>query len=64
MQLTNKRLTTIDIQMAKDQTPLVCLTCYTAPVAKLLDMQTDILLVGDSLGHDSLWNGDDSAGDG
>lgn len=50
MQLTNKRLTTIDIQMAKDQTPLVCLTCYTAPVAKLLDMQTDILLVGDSLG--------------
>jgi 3-methyl-2-oxobutanoate hydroxymethyltransferase len=30
--------------------PLVCLTAYTAPVAKALDRHCDLLLVGDSLG--------------
>ncbi len=30
--------------------PIVCLTAYTAPIAKLLDPHADILLVGDSLG--------------
>ena len=30
--------------------PLVCLTAYTAHVARLLDAQCDLLLVGDSLG--------------
>ena len=29
--------------------PLVCLTAYTAPVARLLDAHADLLLVGDSL---------------
>ncbi len=29
---------------------LVCLTAYTAPMARLLDQQVDMLLVGDSLG--------------
>ncbi len=30
--------------------PLVCLTAYTAPMARLLDVHADMLLVGDSLG--------------
>jgi len=30
--------------------PFVCLTAYTAPVARLLDPVVDLLLVGDSLG--------------
>jgi 3-methyl-2-oxobutanoate hydroxymethyltransferase len=30
--------------------PLVCLTAYTAPMARLLDPHVDMLLVGDSLG--------------
>ena len=30
--------------------PLVCLTAYTTPMAKILDKHCDILLVGDSLG--------------
>lgn len=34
----------------KTDTPLVVLTAYTAPMAKLLDAHVDILLVGDSLG--------------
>lgn len=42
------RLTPSDIK--KTATPLVVLTCYTAPMARLLDGQVEILLVGDSLG--------------
>ena len=30
--------------------PYVCLTAYTAPIARLLDPHVDLLLVGDSLG--------------
>lgn len=30
--------------------PLVCLTAYTTPVARILDPHVDLLLVGDSLG--------------
>jgi 3-methyl-2-oxobutanoate hydroxymethyltransferase len=30
--------------------PLVCLTAYTTPMARLLDQHCDLLLVGDSLG--------------
>lgn len=30
--------------------PLVCLTAYTAPMARLLDPHCDLMLVGDSLG--------------
>ncbi len=30
--------------------PLVCLTAYTAPMAKILDNHADLLLVGDSVG--------------
>lgn len=34
----------------KGGTPIVCLTAYTTPVARLLDAHCDLLLVGDSLG--------------
>jgi 3-methyl-2-oxobutanoate hydroxymethyltransferase len=34
----------------KTGTPIVCLTAYTAPIARLLDPYVDLLLVGDSLG--------------
>jgi 3-methyl-2-oxobutanoate hydroxymethyltransferase len=36
--------------MRKGQTPIVCLTAYTAPMAELLDEHCDLLLVGDSVG--------------
>ncbi len=36
--------------IVKGGTPLVCLTAYTAPIARLLDPHVDILLVGDSVG--------------
>src|SRR5580704_10790315 len=35
---------------SKGGTPIVCLTAYTAPMARLLDRYVDLLLVGDSLG--------------
>jgi 3-methyl-2-oxobutanoate hydroxymethyltransferase len=35
---------------AKGGTPIVGLTAYTAPIARLLDPEVDFLLVGDSLG--------------
>ncbi|EKE73768.1 3-methyl-2-oxobutanoate hydroxymethyltransferase [Oceanibaculum indicum] len=38
-----------DIRARKGGQPLVCLTAYTAPIAKLLDPHVDLLLVGDSL---------------
>jgi 3-methyl-2-oxobutanoate hydroxymethyltransferase len=34
----------------KGGTPLVCLTAYTTPVARLVDPHCDIVLVGDSVG--------------
>jgi 3-methyl-2-oxobutanoate hydroxymethyltransferase len=39
-----------DLAKAKGGTPLVCLTAYTAPTARLLDPHADLLLVGDSVG--------------
>jgi 3-methyl-2-oxobutanoate hydroxymethyltransferase len=45
-----KRLTAPDIAARKGQTPVVCLTAYTAPMAELLDPHCDLLLVGDSVG--------------
>lgn len=44
-----KRLHAPDIRARKGEEPLVCLTAYTAPMAKLLDEPCDLLLVGDSL---------------
>ncbi|HEV2533215.1 3-methyl-2-oxobutanoate hydroxymethyltransferase [Phenylobacterium sp.] len=45
-----RRLAAPDIAARKGQTPIVCLTAYTAPMAELLDEHCDLLLVGDSLG--------------
>ncbi|MBL4692477.1 MAG: 3-methyl-2-oxobutanoate hydroxymethyltransferase [Magnetovibrio sp.] len=48
-----KRLTVPDIRARKRRNgaaPLVCLTAYTVITARLLDVHTDLLLVGDSLG--------------
>ena len=45
-----RRMTIPDIRAMKGTAPIVCLTAYTAPVAKLLDPHVDLLLVGDSLG--------------
>lgn len=39
-----------DIQARKGGVPLVCLTAYTTPVARLVDPHCDIALVGDSVG--------------
>ena len=45
-----RRTTVPDIARRKGGKPIVCLTAYTAPVAKILDAHADLLLVGDSLG--------------
>lgn len=45
-----KATTPPDIRARKGLTPLVCLTAYTTPVAKLVDRHCDIVLVGDSVG--------------
>lgn len=44
------RLTAPDIRARKGGEAIVCLTAYTAPMAKLLDPHCDLLLVGDSVG--------------
>jgi 3-methyl-2-oxobutanoate hydroxymethyltransferase len=45
-----RRIAAPDIAARKGQTPIVCLTAYTAPMADLLDEHCDLLLVGDSVG--------------
>jgi len=45
-----RRLAAPDVAARKGQTPIVCLTAYTAPMAELLDPHCDLLLVGDSVG--------------
>ena len=45
-----RRLAAPDIAARKGQTPVVCLTAYTAPMAEILDEHCDLLLVGDSVG--------------
>ena len=45
-----RRLSVPQFMARKGGAPLVCLTAYTAPVARLLDPHVDMLLVGDSLG--------------
>ncbi|MBL6932338.1 MAG: 3-methyl-2-oxobutanoate hydroxymethyltransferase [Rhodospirillales bacterium] len=46
----SKKITVTDIRSRKGGAPLVCLTAYTSLTAQLLDDNTDLLLVGDSLG--------------
>ncbi|MGP1274652.1 MAG: 3-methyl-2-oxobutanoate hydroxymethyltransferase [Caulobacterales bacterium] len=45
-----RRITVTDIRARKGGDPLVCLTAYDAPTARLLDPHCDVLLVGDSVG--------------
>ena len=45
-----KRRTPADLRARKGGVPIVSLTAYTTPQARLLDPHTDLLLVGDSLG--------------
>jgi 3-methyl-2-oxobutanoate hydroxymethyltransferase len=47
---TIKRLTAVEIRARKGSDPVVSLTAYTTPIAKLADPHCDVLLVGDSLG--------------
>ena len=39
-----------DIRARKGQAPVVCLTAYTTPMARLVDRHCDLVLVGDSVG--------------
>ncbi|TGV74672.1 3-methyl-2-oxobutanoate hydroxymethyltransferase, partial [Mesorhizobium sp. M00.F.Ca.ET.149.01.1.1] len=43
------RINAEDIRRRKGGVPIVCLTAYTYPVARLLDPHVDLLLVGDSV---------------
>ena len=45
-----RRVTTRAISRMAGKTPIVALTAYTTPMARLLDPHCDLLLVGDSLG--------------
>lgn len=50
MPKSRQSVTVPDLAARKGGTPIVCLTAYTTPVARLLDPHVDLLLVGDSLG--------------
>lgn len=45
-----KTLTPPDIAARKGGAPIVCLTAYTAPMARIVDRHCDLVLVGDSVG--------------
>lgn len=45
-----RRITVPEIRAHKNANPVVCLTCYHAHTARLLDEHVDLMLVGDSLG--------------
>lgn len=45
-----RAITPPDISARKGKTPLVCLTAYTTPIARLADPHCDVVLVGDSVG--------------
>jgi 3-methyl-2-oxobutanoate hydroxymethyltransferase len=46
----SKRITVPEIRAHKGAKPVVCLTCYHAHTARLLDEHVDLMLVGDSVG--------------
>ena len=50
VQSESRRITVPEIRAHKGQKPIVCLTCYHAHTARLLDRHVDMMLVGDSLG--------------
>ena len=45
-----RRITAPEIRARKGGTPIVCLTCYHAHTARILDEHVDVMLVGDTLG--------------
>lgn len=45
-----KAITPPEISARKGKVPLVCLTAYTTPIARLVEPHCDIVLVGDSVG--------------
>ena len=49
-EIKTKRQTIRDFRLRKGGVPIVMLTAYTAPMARMLDPHVDVLLVGDSLG--------------
>lgn len=49
VQKTSKKLTSLDIRALKGSTPIVGLTAYTAPMARVMDDAVDFVLVGDSV---------------
>jgi 3-methyl-2-oxobutanoate hydroxymethyltransferase len=50
VQATKKSVTVGQLRRRKGAEPIVALTAYSTPVARLLDRHVDLLLVGDSLG--------------
>ena len=50
VQPETRRITVPQIRAQKGVKPVVCLTCYHAHTARLLDPHVDLMLVGDSLG--------------
>ena len=50
VQAEMRRITVPEIRAHKGGKPVVCLTCYHAHTARLLDRHVDLMLVGDSLG--------------
>ena len=46
----NRRVSVPELRARKGETPIVSLTAYTTPMARVLDAHMDMLLVGDSLG--------------
>ena len=48
--VADKKRTPAELRARKGGVPIVCLTAYSAPLARLLDPIADLLLVGDSLG--------------
>ncbi len=46
---TDSRIGAEDIRRRKGGVPIVCLTAYTYPIARMLDPHVDLLLVGDSV---------------
>ncbi len=44
-----KRMSVPRLRARKGRDPIVCLTAYTAPIARLVDRHVDLILVGDSL---------------
>ena len=50
VQAIKRRLSPGHIEALKGERPIVSLTAYTTPIARLLDPHVDFMLVGDSLG--------------